>query len=98
MKTLSEKLKARRQIDRPKVTVELRLPADVVEDLKEMAPILGFGSYQALLRGYISMGMREHESKLNQPEVLALLETLKRDGVADEVISERLAETFQKSA
>ena len=98
MKTLSEKLKARRQKERPKITVEIRLPADVVEDLKEMAPVLGVSNYQALIRAYISMGMREDESALNRPEVLALLQALKRDGVADEVISERVAETLQKSA
>jgi len=44
------------------------------------------------------MGMREDESRLNRPDVRELLEMLKRDGVPDEVISERVAETLQKSA
>ena len=56
MKSLSEKLVARRRTNRPKTTVTIQLPEDVVEDLKEMAPVLGVGSFQALIRAYISMG------------------------------------------
>jgi hypothetical protein len=98
MKSLSEKMAVRRQRNRPKTTVELRLPLDVLEDLDEMAPLFGMGSGQALIRAYISEGMRKDESALNQPEIREMLETLKRDGAPDEVISERLAETLQKTA
>ena len=94
MKSLSEKLVARRQSNRPKTTVSIRLPEDVVEDLREMAPVLGVGSVQALIRAYISMGMREDESRLNQPEVRSLMESLKRDGVTDEALSARMAEAM----
>ena len=69
-----------------------------VEDLKEMAPVLGVGSYQALIRAYISMGMREDEARLNQPEVRELIERLTRDRVAEHIISQRVAETLQKTA
>jgi hypothetical protein len=98
MKSLSEKMAIRRRKDRPKVTVEIRLPEDVVEDLKEMAPIMGIGSYQALIRAYISDGLRKDEATMESPEVRTLLDSLKRHGIADEVISEVLAETLQKIA
>jgi hypothetical protein len=98
MKSLSEKMARRRQRDRPKTTLNLRLPVDIVEDLAEMAPVLGFGSPEALIRAYISDGLRKHESMMNQPEVRVLLESLKRHGIADEVITEVLAETLQNSA
>jgi hypothetical protein len=98
MKSLSEKMAIRRQRNRPRTTVEIRIPQDVLEDLEEMAPLFGMGSGQALMRAYISEGMRKDESALNQPEVREMLEMLKRDGVPNEVISERLAETLQKIA
>jgi len=98
VKSLSEKMAIRRQRNRPSTTVEIRLPEDVVQDLKEMAPVFGIGSFQALIRAYISEGMRRDESTLNLPEVRNLLEGLKRDGVSDDVIAEKLAETLQRSA
>ena len=98
MRTFSEKMIRRRQRERPNMTVSLRLPQDIVEDLTEMAPLWGCGSYEALIRLYIGEGLRKDESKLNQPEVIDLLEALKRDGAADDVISARLAETIRKSA
>jgi hypothetical protein len=32
----------------------------VIEDLKEVAPSLGFGGYQALIHAYTSNGLRKH--------------------------------------
>jgi len=98
MRSLSEKMVRRRQRNRPRTTVSLRLPVDIVEDLTEMAPVWGCGSFEALIRLYISEGLRNDEAKMEEPEVRVLLESLKRDGVADEVIAERLAETMQRSA
>ena len=98
MRTLSEKMERRRHKDRPRTTVTIRLPEDVVEDLAEMAPALGFSSCESLIRVYISEGMRKDESRLNQPDVKILLDSLKRHGIAESVISEVLAETLQKSA
>ena len=46
MKSLSEKMARRQLRDRPKTTVTIRLPEDVLEDLSEMAPVLG--SYSRL--------------------------------------------------
>ena len=39
-------------------TVTLRMPEDVVDDLKRLAPRLGFSGYQPLMRAYIGQGLR----------------------------------------
>lgn len=54
-----DKLKKRLQKDRPMVTITLRLPEDVVDDLKRVAPFKDVSSYQALIRAYVGQGLRE---------------------------------------
>ena len=53
MKTASERIKARLKKDRPMTVISMRIPEDVIEDLKEIAPSLGFSGYQPLIRAYI---------------------------------------------
>lgn len=48
-----EDLKKRLDKNRPMATVTIRIPEDVVEDLKRVAPLLGFSGYQPLIRAYI---------------------------------------------
>jgi hypothetical protein len=38
-------LQKRLRKDRPMITISLRMPEDVVEDLKRVAPVLGFSGY-----------------------------------------------------
>ncbi len=59
MKT-TDRIKRNMQPDKPMTLISLRLPDHVIEDLKEVAPSLGFGGYQALIRAYISNGLRKH--------------------------------------
>ena len=40
-------------------TISIRMPEDVVEDLKRVAPVLGFSGYQPLIRAYIGQGLRQ---------------------------------------
>ena len=40
------------------MTVTMRIPEDVVEDLNRVAPLLGFSGYQPLARAYIGQGLR----------------------------------------
>ncbi len=40
-----DKLKKRLEKDRTMISVTLRMPEDVVEDLKRIAPMLGFSGY-----------------------------------------------------
>ena len=43
-------------------TISIRMPEDVVEDLKRVAPVLGFMGYQPLIRAYIGQGLRQTSS------------------------------------
>lgn len=79
-------------------TISLRLPEDLIEDLKQIAPVMGFGGYQPLIRSYIGEGLRRDEATLAQPELQVLRESLRRHGIADAVIEEVVAETVRKSA
>lgn len=44
-----EKLKKRLNQNRLMMTVTILMPEDVVEDLKRIAPLLGFSGYQTLI-------------------------------------------------
>ena len=86
-------LQKRLHKDRPMVTISLRMPQDVVEDLKRVAPRLGFSGYQPLMRAYIGQGLRADLERLEAgPDVAELVESLRRQGVEEEVIVSALAE------
>ncbi|MFW6359331.1 MAG: hypothetical protein ACOC0N_09000 [Chroococcales cyanobacterium] len=89
-----ETLKKRLNKNRPMTTVTMRLPEDVVEDLKRVAPRLGFSGYQPLVRAYIGQGLRADLERLENDTVSALVESLKRHGVSDEVLQEALSEVI----
>ena len=76
-------------------SVTLRMPEDVVEDLKRVAPTLGFAGYQPLIRAYIGKGLRIDLARLDEGSVPRLIASLKRKGVADSLIQQALAETDQ---
>ena len=54
----AETLKKRLDKNRPMTSVTMRIPEDVIEDLKRVAPSLGLSGYQALIRAYIGQGLR----------------------------------------
>ena len=86
-------LQKRLRKDCPMVTISLRMPEDVVEDLKRVAPRLGFSGYQPLMRAYIGQGLRADLERLEAgPDVAELVESLRRQGVQEEVIVSALAE------
>lgn len=87
-----EKLKRRLESNRPMVSVTLRMPEDVVEDLKRVAPLLGFSGYQPLIRTYIGQGLRRDLERLDSDAVSGLVAGLKKRGVSTAVIEEALAE------
>ncbi len=91
-----EKLKTRLNRDRPMTSVTIRMPEDVVEDLKRIAPLLGFSGYQPLIRAYVGQGLREDLERLDNDTVRALVSSLKRRGVSDKVIKAALAEATHK--
>jgi len=79
-------------------TISMRVPEDVIEDLKEVAPKLGFSGYQPLMRAYIGQGLRKDLARLGRPEFAQLEESLRRHGVQDEVISAVLGEAVHKGS
>jgi len=83
----------RLQKDRPMTTISIRMPEDVVEDLKRVAPLLGFSGYQPLIRAYIGQGLRQDLAKLDKnPGIERLVESLRRQGVGEEVIRSAITE------
>ncbi len=87
------KIARRLQKDRPMTMVSIRIPDDVIEDLKRVAPKLGFSGYQALIKAYIGQGLRADLERLeNSIEVSALIESLRKKGVEEEIISSAMAE------
>lgn len=87
------KLKRRLQKDRTMTTISLRMPEDVIDDLKDIAPRLGFSGYQPLIRAYIGQGLRADVERLNDnPKLSSLVKSLRRHGVKDEIIASAVAE------
>ena len=86
-------MKKRFRKERPMTTISLRMPQDVVDDLKRIAPYLGFSGYQPLMRAYIGQGLRKDLARLEQtPQVTYLLDSLRRQGVEDKAIATAMAE------
>ena len=79
---MTERIRRNMRPGKPMTLISLRLPEDVIDDLKEIAPTLGFGGYQALIRAYISNGLRQH---------LAQRETERARTTTVEEFSRRLA-------
>jgi len=98
MKTMRERIQKRLQRDRPMATISLRMPEDVIEDLKEIAPALGFSGYQPLMRSYIGQGLRKDLQRLEGSQLKTLTESLRKHGVKDEQISAAIAEAGLKTA
>ncbi len=89
-----EALNKRLDKNRPMTSVTIRMPEDVVEDLKRIAPLLGFSGYQPLARAYIGQGLRTDLERFEGETMTALIESLKRRGVSAELIGEALSEVI----
>jgi hypothetical protein len=98
MKTVSERMKERLRKDRPMTVISMRIPEDVIEELKEIAPSLGFSGYQPLIRAYIGQGLRKDQARMGNSQVQVLTESLRKRGIDDQVISAAIAEAQLKSA
>lgn len=87
-------LMVRLRKDRLMTMISLRVPEDVLADLKRIAPLLGFSGYQPLIRAYIGQGLRTDLERLEAESTLpALVENLRKHGVSDEIIAASLAES-----
>jgi len=85
---LTDRLKKRLTKDRPMTSITLRIPVDVVESMKAIAPQRGFSGYQTLLKSYLSEGLRRDEQQFAEAAHARLIEALKRHGVPSEVIEQ----------
>ena len=94
---VAERLKKRRT-DQRMTTISIRIPEDVIEDLKRVAPTLGFSGYQPLMRAYIGQGLRKDLARLENSPLESLTESLRKHGVKDAVISRILADAKLRSA
>lgn len=77
-------------------SVTIRMPEDVVEDLKRIAPKLGFSGYQPLIRAYVGQALRKDLERLENDSITALLNSLKRRGISEDILAEALSESFHK--
>ena len=87
-----ENLKKRLNRNRPMKSVTLRIPEDVVDDLKRIAPFLGFSGYQPLIRAYIGQCLRKDLDRLDNDTVTDLVASLKHRGVSEKILEEALSE------
>ncbi len=84
---LNDRLKARLRHSRPMTSITLRIPVDVVDSLKAIAPQRGFTGYQTLLKSYLSDGLRRDEAQSVNASMARLVQALKNRGVSAELIA-----------
>lgn len=92
MKTAKERMRERMRVPRTMTSISLRISEQVIDTLKEIAPTLGFSGYQSLIKAYISRGLRRDLERLENSNMQALTESLRAQGVSDEVISKAMAQ------
>ena len=91
------KLKERLQPDRSTTMISIRIHEDVIQDLKRVAPRLGFSGYQPLIKAYIGQGLRADLQRLEgNLEMEMLLDSLRRQGVEDDIISTAVSEAQEQ--
>lgn len=78
-------------------TITVRMPKDVVESMKAIAPIRGLSGYQTLLKLYLSEGLRRDEPLLEDP-MAKFIEALREQGVPAAAIEKALKITSKRSA
>lgn len=89
---IPERIQTRLSKDRPMTTITLRIPMDAVESMKEIAPQRGFSGYQALLKSYVSEGLRRDEAQFAFGPAARLIEVLKKHGVPESILEEAVRE------
>jgi hypothetical protein len=87
---LSETLKKRLDKNRPVTSITLRIPVDVVDSLKAIAPHKGYAGYQTLLKAYISEGLRRDEAMYASDAIQKLARALKKRGVSESLLVEAM--------
>jgi hypothetical protein len=79
--------------ERKNMMVSLRMPEDVVENLKRIAPLKGMSGYQALIKYYVGMGLRRDLELLWLQEVPERIQSiLAKHGLSGDAKDELLEE------
>lgn len=91
-----DKLKKRLDKNHPMTAVTIRMPEDVIDDLKRIAPKLGFSGYQPLIRAYVGQALGADLERLENDEVTALISSLKRRSISQDLLTEALLESVRK--
>ena len=92
MNMISKTIKERLNKNRPMTSITLRIPVDVVESMKNIAPRKGLSGYQALLKAYVSEGLRHDEAQFLLSKEAQLIDALKRRGVSEQIIQDAVCE------
>ena len=90
---LSERLKNRLVKDRAMTSITLLIPLDVVDSMKQIAPLNGVSGYQTLLKSDISDGLRQDETRFVPDQTARLIDALKKRGVPDVVLDAAARDT-----
>ncbi len=53
-------------------SIAIRIPEDAIEDLKRVAPLLGFSGDRSLIRAYIGQGLRSDLDRLEEDTISAV--------------------------
>ena len=85
-------IKTRLAKDRPMTSITLRIPKDVVDDLKRIAPLKGYSGYQSLMRAYVGACLREDLERFEGSAVAKLMEKLRENGVGEEILTKAAGE------
>jgi hypothetical protein len=67
-----ETLKKRLNRNRTMTSIAIRIPEDAIEDLKRVAPLLGFSGDRRLVRAYIGQGLRSDLDRLEEGTISAV--------------------------
>lgn len=76
-------------------SITLRIPVDVVESMKAIAPRRGMAGYQTLLKAYLSEGLRRDEALFAVDEQARWVQALRRHGVPESVLDEVVREVVK---
>lgn len=89
----ADKLKARISKNRSMTAITIRMPEDVIADLKRVAPYRGFSGYQPLIRAYVGQGLRDDlEALERQLDLSKLIDSLKKQGVTQAALDQALSD------
>ena len=99
---ITKRLRKRLKRDRPTTLISMRVPIDVLDSLKAIAPTRGFKTYQTLLMSYISDGLRRDEAE-NPHLGSSFDDFLKEEGIFEDtrnaairrVLASHIAETMK---